>query len=192
MPLFDIPVVIPYRLDNDDGGVLHPVQIRTVASGVPAALATAEVLAYAHGRLRHPGHQIQVIKERAKVGAAGPQVDGPYAYVLTRGSLIHHLSFPARIDSQAGEQLHGILEALDGRNVFGLIIDCAPLVYINTVGLTALSAHARMTQLFRVPATIAKVLEIVGLNRMIRTHANLTAALESLVQNMPVQPALST
>ncbi len=193
MPLFDIPVVMPYRLDGDTSGALYPVQIRAVASAAPAALATAELLSGTMGRLRHPGQTVIVERERAKVGITGRQVEGPYAYVLTRGSFVHHLTFPSRIDSQAGEQLTDVLGAFDRGDVYGLIMDCAPLTYINTVGLTALSAHSRHLHLFRVPPPILKVFEIVGIHRMVRLHAGFTKALEALVQEhaKPTEPASS-
>lgn len=189
MPLFDIPVVIPYRLDDDDSGALYPVQVHAVASGTPAALATSEVLANTMGRLRHPGHGIVVEKDRAKVGTVGKQVEGPYAYIFTRGSFVHHLAFPARIDSQAGEQLTESLSAFSSKDIYGLVMDCAPMVYINTIGLTALSAHAEHLHLFRLPTAITKVFEIVGLDRMVHLHAGLTKALDGLVAGQPTPPA---
>lgn len=181
MPLFDIPVVMPYRIDGDATGALYPIQVRAVASAVPAALATTMVLVQAMGRLHHPGRTVVVERERAKVGTVGRQIEGLYAYVFTRGSFIHHLAFPSRIDSQAGEQLAESLSAFTGTEIFGLVMDCAPLVYINTIGLTALSANTRHLHLFRVPPPIARVFEIVGLDRMVRIQPNLTRALEGMI-----------
>jgi anti-anti-sigma regulatory factor len=185
MPLFDIPVVIPYRLEGDEGGTLHPVQVRTVASGGPAALAAAEVLAMAMGQLRFPDRTIQVLRDRAKMGPIGRQINGPYAYIFTRGSLIHHIAFPARIDSQAGEFLDKTLASIGDDSAFGLVMDCAPLTFINSIGLTALSNHARNIHLFRVPASVAKVFEIVGLDRILRIHSGLQTALDALVHDRP-------
>jgi len=191
MPLFDIPVMMPYRIDGDESGTLYPVQVRAVASGTPAAIATAEVLVDALARLHHPGQTIQVLKSRAKVGTSGRTVEGPYAYVLTRGCHIHHVDFPSRIDNQAGELLHETLAALDDPNTWALVIDCAPLTFINTTGLTTLSAHTARVRLFRVPPTIAKVFAIVGLDRIMRCESSLTSALATLVQeNADADPPL--
>lgn len=183
MPLFDIPVVIPFRLEGDTSDTLYPVHVRTVASGMNPALATAEVLAATLGRLRYPGRKVVVERQRAKIGSPTRQVEGPYAYVFGRGGYIHHIDLPARIENNFGEALGKLFSSCDKHNAFGVVVDCAPLTYINSSGLAAFAANSRMLILFRLPPSITKVFELVGLNRMLRILPSLTTALAELEKN---------
>jgi anti-anti-sigma factor len=183
MPLFDIPVVVSYRLEDDRSGALFAVQVRTVASGEPAALAIAQVLTQALAALRHPGRRVELLNDRSKVGAVGQVIDGPYAYVLTHGNHIHHLTFPSRVDSQSGEVMGNAFAGLDPKTLYGVVMDCHPLSYINTAGLASIAAHAKRVRLrlFRISDPVRKVFEIVGLLQLLRIHPTLQAALNDLV-----------
>jgi anti-anti-sigma regulatory factor len=182
MPLHDIPVVVPYRLNDDRNGVLYPLQIHTVASSDAVALATAKVLAQTVASIRHPGRPIQVVGERAKSGQPARQVDGPYAYVLTTGNHIHHLDFPARIDSQSGEVMGDAFAGLDPGTLHGVVMDCHAMTYINTAGLASIAGHAKRLhlRLFRVSEPVRRVFEIVGLTTLLRILPTLQAALGDL------------
>ncbi len=182
MPLHDIPVVIPYRLSGDPGNVLYPLQVHTVASGEAAALATAKLLTHTIANLRHPGRIVEVVSERAKCGQPTRQVDGPYAYVLTVGSHIHHLDFPARIDSQSGEVMGDAFAGLDPTTLHGVVMDCHAMTYINTAGLASIAGHAKRLhlRLFRVSEPVRRVFEIVGLTQLLRIMPTLQAALDDL------------
>jgi anti-anti-sigma regulatory factor len=183
MPLFDIPVVTTYRLLDDRDGALFSVQVRTVASAEPAALAIAQVLSQALASLRHPGRRIEILPDRVKIGATGQTVDGPYAYVLTHGNHIHHLTFPSRVDSQSGEVMGNAFAGLDPKTLYGVVMDCHPLSYINTAGLASIAAHAKRLhlRLFRISDPVRKVFEIVGLLQLLRVHSSLQSALNDLV-----------
>lgn len=182
MPLHDIPIVIPYRLSGDHGGVLYPLQIHTVTSGEAAALATAKLLARTVANIRHPGRTVEVVSERAKSGQPARQVDGPYAYVLTTGNHIHHLDFPARIDSQSGEVMGDAFAGLDPTTLHGVVMDCYAMAYINTSGLASIAGHAKRLRLrlFRVSEPVRRVFEIVGLTQLLRILPTLQTALEDL------------
>jgi hypothetical protein len=41
MPLHTIPVTIPYRITDDQAGIMYPLQVDAVATESRAALATA-------------------------------------------------------------------------------------------------------------------------------------------------------
>jgi anti-anti-sigma regulatory factor len=182
MPLFHIPVVVPYRLTDDRSEAVYPVQVAAAATTPAAALATATVLVESLTRLRHPGQDVQVLSNRAQVGKPLQALEGPYAYVLTRGHCIPLQPLPARIDEQTSETLGLILSAFDDRDTLGVIVDCAPLTAITSAGLTTLSRHARNLHLFRLPAQIAKVFTIVGLDDIIHVEPTLQACLDTLVQ----------
>lgn len=182
MPLHDIPVVIPYRLGGDQSGALFPLQIHTVASNEAAALATAKLLSSTVASIRHPGRTLEIVSERAKCGQPARQVDGPYAYVLPIGNHIHHLDFPARIDSQSGEVMGDAFAGLDPTTLHGVVMDCHALTYINTAGLASIAGHAKRLhlRLFRVSEPVRRVFEIVGLTQLLRILPTLQAALDDL------------
>jgi len=194
VPLFDIPVVMPYRLRDDRDSALYSVQVNAVASSEASALAAAQALVRAHGGIKHRGHAIEVLPDRAKIGATGRQIEGPYAYVLTHGNLIHHLDFPARIDSQSGEVMGDAFAGLDPALLLGVVMDCHPLTYINTSGLASIAAHAKRIQLrlFRVSEPVRRVFQIVGLVQLLRIHADLRSALDDLIAAQPALPASTT
>jgi anti-anti-sigma regulatory factor len=189
MPLLEFPVAIPYRLLDDRDGVHFLVQVRAIASGEPAAIATAQVLVKALASLHHRGKAVEVLIERTKVGAPGGQVDGPYVYVLTHGNHIHHLAFPPRIDSQSGEVMGNAFAGLDPKTLHGVVMDCHPLVYINTAGLASIAAHAKRLhlRLFRVSDPVRRVFEIVGLMQLLHVHSTLQSALDHLVNELAPQ-----
>lgn len=193
MPLFDIPVVMPYRLRDDRSAAFFSVQVNTVASNEAAAIAAAKILVHALGSLRHQGKDIDVHVERAKIGSVGRQIDGPYAYILTHGNLIHHLDFPARIDSQSGEVMGNAFAGLDPSLLLGVVMDCYPLTYINSSGLASIAAHAKRIhlRLFRISEPIRRVLEIVGLFQMLKIFPDLKSALSDLSTPQPVDPKIS-
>jgi anti-anti-sigma regulatory factor len=183
MPLFDIPVVVPYRLRDDRDGVLYSVQVHAIASAESAALAIGTMLVAAHARINHPTRATEVLPDRAKAGQPGQQIDGPYAYVLTQGNRIHHLTFPARIDSKSGESMGNAFAGIDPKTLHAVLMDCHPLTYINTAGLASIAAHAQRLhlRLFRISEPVRKVFEIVGLLQMLRVQPSLQSALDDLV-----------
>jgi anti-anti-sigma factor len=124
-----------------------------------------------------------VLADRAKIGQVRQQIDGPYAYVLTQGNRIHHLTFPARIDSQSGESMGNTFAGIDPKTLNAVLMDCHALTYINTAGLASIAAHAKRLhlRLFRISEPVRKVFEIVGLLQMLRVHGTLQSALDSLV-----------
>jgi anti-anti-sigma regulatory factor len=174
---------MPYRLSTRRDGALFSVQVNAVASSETAAVAAAQVLVRTHAGVKHPGQAIELLPERAKLGSLGRVVDGPYAYVLTHGTVIHHLDFPPRIDSQSGEVMGNAFAGLDPALLLGVVMDCNPLTYINTSGLASIAAHARRIQLrlFRVSDPVRRVFQIVGLVQMLRIFPDLTSALDDLV-----------
>ncbi len=182
MPLHTIPVTIPYRITDDQAGIMYPVQVDAVATEPRAALATAYVIVQAIARLNHPGRPIALMPERAQMGQPGAAVAGPYAYVLGSGQhLIPHLPLPPRFEGASAMILEQTLKGLpDG--LFGVVLDCAPLQYINSQSMAALAAHAGRVnlRLFRVPEHIAKVLGMVGLDRIVRCTPTLQSALDDL------------
>ncbi len=193
MPLFDIPVVMPYRLREERDGALFSVQVNAVASNEASAVAASQALVRSLGGLKHRGRTIETLPERAKIGAVGRQIDGPYAYVLTHGNLIHHLDFPPRIDSQSGEVMGDAFAGLDPNLLLGVVMDCNPLTYINTSGLASIAAHAKRIQLrlFRVSDPVRRVFQIVGLVQMLRIFPDLRTALDDLGTPLPTAPAPS-
>jgi len=182
VPLFDIPIVMPYRLRDERDGALYSVQVNAVASNEASAVAAAQALVRSLAGLKHRGRAIEALPERVKVGAIGRQIEGPYAYVLTHGNLIHHLDFPSRIDSQSGEVMGNAFAGLDPNLLLGVVMDCNPLTYINTSGLASIAAHAKRIQLrlFRVSDPVRRVFQIVGLVQLLRIFPDLRSALDDL------------
>jgi anti-anti-sigma regulatory factor len=191
VPLFDIPVVMPYRLRDERDGALFSVQVNAVASNEASAVAATQVLVRSLGLLKHRGRTVEVLPERVKIGAMGRQIEGPYAYVLTHGSLIHHLDFPSRIDSQSGEVMGDAFTGLDPALLLGVVMDCNPLTYINTSGLASIAAHAKRIhlRLFRVSDPVRRVFQIVGLVQLLRIFPDLRSALDDLHTPQPAIPA---
>ncbi|MBA3939380.1 MAG: STAS domain-containing protein [Planctomycetes bacterium] len=183
MPLYEIPVVIPYRLDRDPSAALYGLQVNTIASKAVAAIAVAQMLAQALARLHHPGRTSTVLIERAKAGATGRMIDGPYAYVMGHGNHIHHLAFPRRIDHHGRNPLGEAFDGLDPAKLHGLVLDCANMQYINSTGLAALAAHSDRLRihLFRIGEPLRKVFDLVGLTHLMQFHDSMQLALEALV-----------
>ena len=184
MPLHNVPVVVPYALDDDPEGPSYAISVQAVGTTTQAGQAVAQVLVKAMIQIRHPGVGAHLLTERIKVGSLGAVVDGPYAYVITRGNHLNHVVFPPRIDQDRGNELDQILTGLDEGSVLGVLMDGIHLSYINSSGLAALASHApRLNlRLFRVSEAIFKVLEITSLTKVVPTYADLTSALSALVR----------
>jgi anti-anti-sigma factor len=185
MPLFSIPVAVAYQIDGDPQEITHAVGVQAVGTSGQAAQAVSLVLTKALIQMRHPGSTARILQERVKVGQPSAQIDGPYAYVFTKGSHINQLVFPSRIDQDRGSHLDQALTGIETSHTLGLLVDCIHLAYINSTGLGALAAHAQRLnmRLFRVSDPIAKVLEITGLTRAIPAYQDLPSALTELVRN---------
>ncbi len=185
MPLHTIPVVVPYRLDDDAEGTAFGVGVQAVGTTVQAGQAVAQVLVKSTLGLRHPGRTGMLIQDRIKVGVLGAAVEGPYAYVLTKGNHINHLNFPSRIDQDRGYVLEQMLAGLDENHVFGVLMDCVHLTYINSAGLAALASQASRLnmRLFRMSDPVAKVFEITGLTRAVPAYPDLASALAALIRH---------
>lgn len=182
---------MPYRLRDDRDKALFSVQVNAVASNEASAIAAANALIRCLAGLKHRGQPVEVLPERAKIGAIGRQIEGPYAYVLTHGNLIHHMDFPARIDSQSGEVMGNAFAGLDPNLLLGVVMDCNPLTYINTSGLASIAAHAKRIQLrlFRVSEPVRRVFQIVGLVQLLRIFPDLRMALDDLNSSPSALPA---
>jgi anti-anti-sigma factor len=189
MPLYSIPVAVAYQLEDDPQGIPYALGIQAVGTSAQAAQAVSLVLTKALIAMRHPGKQAKILQDRLKIGELGQQIDGPYAYVFTRGNHINQLVFPARIDQDRGSHLEQGLAGLDSTTTLGVLVDCIHLLYINSTGLAAFAAHAgRLNmRLFRVSDPIAKVFEITGLTRTVPAYQDLPSALAALVResNLP-------
>lgn len=188
MPLYSIPVAVAYQIEDDPQGIPYGIGIQSVGTSQQAAQAISLVLTKALFTMRHPGKQVKILLDRLKIGQLGPQVDGPYAYVFTRGNHINQLVFPARIDQDRGTHLEEALAGLDADTTLGVLVDCIHLAYINSTGLAAFAAHAgRLNmRLFRVSDPIAKVFEITGLTRTVPAYQDLPSALAALVRESNV------
>ncbi len=189
MPLYAIPVAVSYQLEDDPQSIPYGIGIQSVGTSQQAAQAVSLVLTKALVAMRHPGKQIRLLQDRIKIGQLGPQIDGPYAYVFTRGNHINQLVFPSRIDQDRGSHLDEAFSGLDSQTTLGMLVDCIHLTYINSTGLAAFAAHAgRLNmRLFRVSDPIAKVFEITGLTRAVPAYQDLPSALAALVRecNLP-------
>jgi len=183
MPLHKIPVTVPYTLVGDPTASLFTIQVDTVATSATGAIATAQVLVEALARMRHPGQGAKVVSDRVRVGAIGAQVSGLYAYVLTNSFHIAHLDFPARLEQDAAQQLADTFTGIDQRNLYGLIADCVYLSYISSMGVAALASNAQRVRLRLIRPTpgLLKVLEMVGLTRMVPSFPDLPKACDDLV-----------
>jgi anti-anti-sigma factor len=186
MPQFDIPIVIPYRLDGEAETALYSVQVKTISSSAPEAMVSAQVLTRALAALRHPDRKAILLPDRAKAGVVGPQLNGPFAYVLTRGPHIRHLSFPARIDNQLGEVIGKAFSNLEPETLYGVVIDCGELIYINSSGLASIASHLKRLRLrlFNVSPTIYNIFELVGLSHILPIHPDLATCLNGLVKEI--------
>ncbi len=183
MPLHKIPVTVPYTLVGDPTASLFTIQVDSVATSPTGAIATAQVLVEALARMRHPGQGAKVASERVRVGAIGAQVSGMYAYVLTNSFHIAHLDFPARLEQEGAQQLADAFTGIDQRNLYGVLADCVYLNYISSMGIAALASNAQRVRLrlLRPSAGVQKVLEMVGLHRMVPSFPDLPKACDDLV-----------
>jgi anti-anti-sigma regulatory factor len=183
MPLFCIPVTVPYTLVGDPEASLFTVQVDTVATSPTGAIATAQVLVEALARMRHPGRGAHVASDRIRIGPVGVPVTGFYVYVLANGFHIPHLDFPDRIDQDAAKGLADSLGAIDTRNLFGVIADAVYLHYVSSMGIAALASNAARVRLrlLRPAAAIVKILDMVGLSRLVPVFPDLPKACDDLV-----------
>ena len=183
MPLHKIPVTVPYTLVGDPTASLFTIQVDTVATSPTGAIATAQVLVEALARMRHPGQGAKVASERVRVGAIGAQVTGLYCYVLSNSFHIAHLDFPARLEQDSAQHLADAFTGIDQRNLYGILADCVYLNYVSSMGLAALASNAQRVRLrlIRPSAGILKVIEMVGLQRMVPCYPDLPKACDDLV-----------
>jgi anti-anti-sigma factor len=183
MPLHKFSVTVPYALIGDPTAALFTIHVDAVATSPTGAIATSQVLVEALARMRHPGQGAKVLSERVRVGSIGTQVVGMYAYVLTNSFRISHLDFPARLEQEGAQQLADTLAGLDQRNLYGILADCVYLSYISSMGIAALASNAQRVRLrlIRPNAGVLKVLEMVGLLRMIPCFPDLPRASDDLV-----------
>jgi len=182
MALYAIPVVVPYRLSNDEAEPVYTMAIDAVASGAQAAIATARIVLETQVRLIHGRRPLPLLDRCAVERASGP-INGPYAYLFSAGDRVPHLELPARIEHAHGARLEQTLNGLAEPWVHGVVLDCAGLKFIASDGLSALAANAKRLelQLFRVPEPILKLLTIVGLHKHLAIHPDLAGALNGLL-----------
>jgi anti-anti-sigma factor len=162
---------------------IHTTSVQAVATTPQAAVAVSKLLVNAQAQMRHAGKSATVLLDRAKTGAPGALVTGPYFYVFNAGGTIAHFAFPARLDQEIGERLEQTLAGLDATRTQGLLLDCVHLTYINSKGLGALAGSSSRLNLhlFRVPEPIKKVFAMTGLDHLIALHEDLTSAVMALV-----------
>jgi anti-anti-sigma regulatory factor len=185
MPRTTFPVVVPYRLAGA-GDAIPTVQVNAVAGDQAQATAIARRIAAHWLRLRHPEGST-VLADRIKVGTPSGQPSGPHLYFIGQVDIIHSLCFPTRIDSIPGEHLGEALLGLDEKRTDAVLFDCSELAFINTVGLTGLAAHVKRLRihLIRVPESVQKVFDIVGLVRYLSLFPDLESALAAIPAPTP-------
>jgi len=124
-----------------------------------------------------------VASDRVRVGAIGAQVSGLYAYVLTNSFHIAHLEFPARLEQAGAQQLADTFAGIDQRNLYGVLADCVYLSYISSMGLAAMASNAQRVRLrlIRPSDSVLKVLDMVGLRKMVPCFPDLPKASDDLV-----------
>lgn len=184
MPLYSIPVVLPYRVHSDEHAPVYSLHVDTVASDKKVALNTAKALAKAMSMLRYGELPCEIMTERAMVGSPQGQVIGPYIYVFTKSQRIPHLCFPPRLDGDSAHTITGSLEGLEPQLINGLIMDCAPMTSIDSssMGILAKYAGPKNMHLFRVPEPIMKILTLVGLHTVLPIHSDIGSALDAMIQ----------
>jgi anti-anti-sigma factor len=112
--------------------------------------------------------------------------DGPFGYVFKTSNVITHLPFPKRLNGDPSEKLGHMLDALDEKQVYAVIIDCTHLAHINSVGLTSIAAQVKRLRLhlFHVQPSVKRVIDVVGLSPLIDIHTDITAALKGAVERV--------
>jgi anti-anti-sigma factor len=177
-------VVFPYQVVGADTTSIPTVQVNAIAASTEIAQEEAKQVASAWVMMRHPGKQFQFSAGRTKPMSDKP-VEGPFAYVLSHRSQIQTLQFPSHVDDRAGERLKTTLSALKEDVLYGVVMDLGQLGYINSIGLTGIATNVQRLhlQLYRVPDNVKKVLAMVGLDRFLPIHPDLSSALARLVQD---------
>lgn len=182
MPLYSIPVVMPYRIDLDDGAPMYNLHVETVASSRKAALSTAKALCKLVSMLNFGEPARDILVERAQVGELVHQVVGPYCYILTKSQHVPNLSFPPRLDRESSLTLLESFKGISTKHVHGVLMDCAPLTFIDSSAMSALASCTKLhnLQLFRVSEPIMKIFTIVGLHKVLPIHNEITGAMDAL------------
>ena len=180
--LYSIPVVLTYRLERHQTAALYSLHVDAVASNSAAALAVARVMVRHLCAMRDPHRQPLIADSRTRIGQPSHSVTGPYAYIIGTSNRIPHLSFPARLDNDSAIEMSAALKGIDPHLTYGVVLDCAPMQFIATSALAALGEHHRRLRLHlcRVPPAITKVLEIVGMDRLLNIHPDMRSALDAL------------
>ncbi len=180
--LHSIPVVLTYRLERHQTAALHSLHVDTVASNQAAALAVARVFSRHLCAMRGLQQQPQIVDSRIRIGQPSHSVSGPYAYIIGISNRIPHLSFPTRLDNDSAEEMSAALKGIDPRLTYGVVLDCAPMQFIATSALAVLGEQHRRLRLHlcRIPTPIRKVLEIVGMDRLLNIHPDMRSALDAL------------
>ncbi len=178
MPRSLVPVLVPVRFADETA--FAQMRFEVVAQTPAEAVEKAQLIAEHWLRLHYPDRPTAV-----GAGEALPTsiiVPGAHAYVLAPQG-VSVLEFPTRFDSENGERLGEAFAGLDETEVYGVVLDCSALTYINTVGLTGIAAHLKRLRihLVAVPTAIARVFDIVGLTMFLNVHATLGEALASIL-----------
>ena len=86
-----------------------------------------------------------------------------------------------------------MLTGLHHDQVRGVVLDAATLAGISSAALSALVKHSEALhlQLCRVPPAIERVINTIGLNKVLRLHPDLPSALDAVVAASS-EPILTT
>ncbi|TVR14622.1 MAG: anti-sigma factor antagonist [Planctomycetota bacterium] len=194
MPIHAFPVVLPYQPYSDGREDLPTLSIQAVASTARNALAVANAFVPLSCQRRYGCPPRHVHFERARMGAAGPTISDPYAYVLSHTNNIGIIPFPRRLDRQSSEALRNRITGIIAGGGDTIIVDAALLSFLDSAAITSLGVIAGLASdakrinlhFFRPSSPIRKVFEIVGLHKVLGIHDSLVQALKAATPDRPL------
>jgi anti-anti-sigma factor len=186
MSLSRFSVVLPFEVDGDRRGAVPSTSINAVASTASNAVAVARVFTRALCRLRYRRDAAAVRVDRARVGEAGAPVTDAYCYALGGSHRVQVFDLPRRLEGQTSAQVRALLTGLRAGGVHSVIIDAAVISYVDSQNLGVLAGECKDMQicLFRPPAPIRKVFEIVGLDQVVTIHEDLRTAVDQTIARL--------
>lgn len=194
MPIHSFPVVLPYQPYSDGREDMPTLSIKAVASTSRNALAVANAFVPMSCQRRYGCPCKHVHYERARIGAPGPALSEPYAYVLSHTNNIGITPFPRRLDQQSCEALRHRITGIIAGGGDTLIVDAALLSFLDSAAITSLGIIAGLANdakrlnlhFFRPSPPIRKVFEIVGLHKLLGIHDSLVEALKAATPKRPL------
>ena len=193
MALKSFPVVLPFQSAANSPDV-PTLAVDAAATTTSSALAVANAFSSLICQLRYQRPPHQTFLKLARIGAPGTSLRGTYGYAIGTTNNIALVPLSKEYNKESVATLRQQLQGLAAGGCRFLLIDAAQIIFSDTSALDSLGQLGESNQssrhigihFFRLSEPNKKIFDIVGLNKLIGSHANLSdaiAACELAVKN---------